>query len=369
MSIGKVKHLFPGGNTSQGFFSFYANIIQQEEANHLFIIKGGPGVGKSTFMKKVGEALLQKGYDVEYLHCSSDNNSLDGVKIPALQIAFIDGTSPHVVDPKSPGAVDEILNFGAFWEEKGIRTHKTEIIDITRSISEQFTRAYKYLKSAYTIYEDCKVIYSKVLQAGVLNNYVNELVNEIFGDMKTSLVVGKSRDLFASAITPNGLCHYLEDIIQVDKIYLLKGGMGTGEQRILEKIKDAALMRGCVIECYYCALDPGKLEHLVIPEMSIGFTTANDYHSFVRQDAVSIDMQQFFDLGALEAYQDDLIENKIVFDQLLNSALNTIHRAKALHDQLETFYIPNIDFKAIDKCFDETMQRIRILEEKFVNKG
>lgn len=96
MTQGKVKHLFPGGNTSLGFFSYYSDIIMQEEAERLIIIKGGPGVGKSTFMKKIGEAMLQKGYDVEFLHCSSDNNSLDGIKIPELNVAFIDGTSPHV---------------------------------------------------------------------------------------------------------------------------------------------------------------------------------------------------------------------------------------------------------------------------------
>lgn len=97
MSQGRIRHLFPGGNTSLGFFSYYSNIITQEEADRLIIIKGGPGVGKSTFMKKVGEAMLDKGYDVEFLHCSSDNNSLDGIKIPDLRIAFIDGTAPHAV--------------------------------------------------------------------------------------------------------------------------------------------------------------------------------------------------------------------------------------------------------------------------------
>ena len=55
MSQGKSRDLFPGGNTSLGFFSYYNNIISQEEANRIFVIKGGPGVGKSTFMK-IGRA-------------------------------------------------------------------------------------------------------------------------------------------------------------------------------------------------------------------------------------------------------------------------------------------------------------------------
>ena len=98
MPKGKIRHMFPGGNTSKGFFSFYNYIISQEEAKRIFILKGGPGVGKSTFMKKTANEMLERGYDVEFMHCSSDNNSLDGVVIPNIGVALIDGTAPHVVD-------------------------------------------------------------------------------------------------------------------------------------------------------------------------------------------------------------------------------------------------------------------------------
>ena len=96
MQKGIIRHMFPGGNTSRGFFSYYSHILSQEAARRIFVIKGGPGVGKSTFMKKIGSELLERGYDIEFMHCSSDNNSLDGLVIPELGIAMIDGTAPHV---------------------------------------------------------------------------------------------------------------------------------------------------------------------------------------------------------------------------------------------------------------------------------
>ncbi|NLL04572.1 MAG: ATPase [Clostridiaceae bacterium] len=95
MSKGKIRHMFLGGNTSQGFFSYYDYILSQEEATRIICIKGGPGVGKSTFMKKIGKEMEDRGYDVEYMHCSSDNNSIDGVVIPAIKVALLDGTAPH----------------------------------------------------------------------------------------------------------------------------------------------------------------------------------------------------------------------------------------------------------------------------------
>ncbi len=360
MAYGKIKHVFPGGNTSQGFFSYYANIMTQEEANRFIIIKGGPGVGKSTFMKKVGEAMLKRGYDVEYLHCSSDNNSLDGVKIPKLQIAMIDGTSPHVVDPKNPGAVDEILNFGEFWNDKGIRIHKDEIIETNKKVSHIFARAYKYLKAANAIYEDSALIYKKALSRGEVNYYTSKLIETIFKDMKLTKEQGKERALFASAITPNGLCHYLDDILIQDVVYELKGSMGTDEVEILERVKSAAIERGYFVEAFYCALRPGKIEHLVIPYLNIALTTSNDYHTATVTKSKSIDMQQFYNQKLLNEYQEDLDQNKMAFDYLMSIALQTIGKAKALHDQLEAYYIPNVNFEEIDKCFEKII--IRILE-------
>jgi len=92
-----IKKVFPGGNTSQGFYSFY-NYILGPEGKKMFILKGGPGVGKSTFIKQVAKVMLDKGYDLEFHYCSSDNDALDGVVIPKLKIAVIDGTAPHAAD-------------------------------------------------------------------------------------------------------------------------------------------------------------------------------------------------------------------------------------------------------------------------------
>jgi len=101
MTKGRIRHMFPGGNTSQGFFSYYDYILGQEEAIELYVLKAVP-VSESHIHEEIGKEMVERGYDVEFMHCSSDNNSLDGVVIPSLKIALLDGTAPHVVDPKIP---------------------------------------------------------------------------------------------------------------------------------------------------------------------------------------------------------------------------------------------------------------------------
>lgn len=94
---GKIRRMFPGNNSSYGFYSYYDYVLPQEEASRIMIIKGGPGVGKSFFMKKLGEEMLSRGFDIEYHHCSSDPSSLDGVVVPSIKVALIDGTAPSIL--------------------------------------------------------------------------------------------------------------------------------------------------------------------------------------------------------------------------------------------------------------------------------
>ena len=53
-----VRHFFPGSNTGAGFVGFFENLRSQ--AGRTVILKGGPGVGKSSLMKAVGQHYEEK---------------------------------------------------------------------------------------------------------------------------------------------------------------------------------------------------------------------------------------------------------------------------------------------------------------------
>lgn len=92
--MSKIRRVFPGGNTSQGFYSLHDNIIGLDR-NMLYILKGMPGGGKSSLMNNIAERMLEEGFSIEYHHCPSDPESIDGILIQELNIAIVDGTPPH----------------------------------------------------------------------------------------------------------------------------------------------------------------------------------------------------------------------------------------------------------------------------------
>ena len=103
-----MDRYYLGSNTYKGFYSLYEEAIAP--LDRVFLLKGGPGTGKSSLMKKVMKEGLNRGYSVECWHCSGDPNSLDGVLLKELGLAVIDATAPHAVEPKIPVAKEVIIN-------------------------------------------------------------------------------------------------------------------------------------------------------------------------------------------------------------------------------------------------------------------
>lgn len=351
MERGTVRKVFPGGNTGVGFHSFYEHIIG-EDAERLFIIKGGPGVGKSTFMRRLADEVLEMGLDLELECCSSDNDSLDGVLIPGLRVAFIDGTAPHVVDPKNPAAVDEIINFGDYWNRDGIRKHRDDILRINRETGRLFRRAYDYLaiaKHAMDLYER-NITDLGALDFGGLSEQAESLADSALGQ-RSRRAPAKVRRMFASAISPGGLVNHLDTLMKgIERKYLVMGTPGTGRTTMIKKVADLALSRGFFVECFHCALDPSKVDHVIVPDLGVAIINCSWPHAVTAESGdVVIDTNRFVITERLGPLEYEIAEAERTYRQALENGQKLISQAKRKHDELEQYYSPYMDFDGIHR--------------------
>lgn len=142
---------FAASNSCKGFCNYYGEVFTETGPRRLYIIKGGPGTGKSHFMKTVARHARSRGYTVTEYACSSDPSSLDGILLqkegsPAL--GFLDGTAPHQRDPVLPGARDEIINLGSFWDASRLGGQEERIRTLGEEKAAAYRRAYAYLAAA-----------------------------------------------------------------------------------------------------------------------------------------------------------------------------------------------------------------------------
>jgi len=361
---GKIKHLYPGGNTSAGFFSYYSNIIDLIRATRVFILKGGPGVGKSTFMRKIGDEMTERGYDIEHHHCSSDNGSLDGVVIPALGIALIDGTSPHIVDPRYPGAVDEIINLGEYWDEAKLRAGREQILADSDLLGQLFPAAYCQLAEAKIARDDAESYVAGCMDFLSVNKITLDLIGEIIEDLQSSGKTPLARHLFCSAITPDGVKHFIESLLGgIEKLYLIKGLPGSGRSYLVETIAREAQLRGLDTEVYHCAFEPLKVDLVIIPEAKSAVLKDVEEVGFKSDivkglDTNTVDLNSCLNQTKLEGGKDRLFSARQRYTAAFERAVGYISEAKRVHDHMESFYVPAMDFEAIGEKRNNTLQRI-----------
>ena len=350
---GKTRKMFPGGNTANGFYSFFDYIIPQD-VNRIFCLKGGPGVGKSSFMKKMAREFTKMGYDVELHYCSSDPSSLDGVVIKGLNVVMIDATAPHIVDPKTPGAIDEILNFGEFWDGEKIEENRDKIKACNADISECFQRAFRFLKSAEPIYIEVESKISKCMDWAKVSKITDEFIEKTFSGVEFSGKKAYVRHLFGSAITPIGYLDYSDSLFDgVENIYYLEGEIGSGKSTLLKAIYTRAEQKGLDVEVYHFPLIVDKLQAVYIPELDLAVTTSSRF-----KDKQVIDLNTCIDGEKLNKYIDDVKVDKDLVDYLMNNAISNLKRAKFNHDIVEDYYVPTMDFDKVEILKNEIINRI-----------
>ncbi len=336
----KVRHYFPGGNTSNGFVSFYNNILRSTSVGKLGIIKGGPGTGKSSLMKRVGKFFEEKGEYVHYLHCSSDCNSLDGVYLPKFNSAIIDGTSPHTVDCRYAGCYDKIFDVGIYIDDN-IKNFREEIKETDDNIKAHFSASYEYLRVSKAILDIMERRSKDALDMGEVNNFCLNITKRVMSNNDS----GKVRKMFLSAITPQGLKNYINTVMHDKYVIKLDCDVGDNAGFILKKILSYAQNQNIDTDIFYCPLNPDKPEHIVFVNSHLALTVSNKFHNTSYADEVV-----YFSDFVKKDYNNQKEAEE--YEKYIKKAINELVKAKKLHDKLESYYVKNFDYSKMDVFYE-----------------
>ncbi len=179
------EEYFAAANSYRGFVSNFPREFSPEKYERVFILKGGPGTGKSTLMRGIGALFSNEEAYVKAIYCSSDIHSLDGVTITKdnKSICIIDGTAPHSVDPQYPGVKEEIIDLARCLDTTVLQKHKTDVFSLNKTKKEHFQSAYSLLEIAGAINDKILANYSKSYDY----SRAEFIINELLTDKKTNV--------------------------------------------------------------------------------------------------------------------------------------------------------------------------------------
>ena len=344
---------FLGANSFEGFVSFFDKCYLSEKGWKAYIIKGGPGTGKSSFMKKVVKTAEGKGYNAELCPCSSDPDSLDAVIFPEIKTVIMDGTSPHTVDPFYPGACEQILNFGEFWNSDKLRENSDKIITLTNKNKFLHRIASGYLKAAKQLMTDNLNIINKYVDKNKLENFSRKLCKKY---IPKKYGIGFEWVRFLEGITPKGVISLANEKI-TENMVVIEDSFGIVSDKIINHIRLYALSNGYdIITIKNAFLPSSLLDGIIIPELSLSFLRESEYSIF--QNTRKIHSKRFMDIELLKAYKNRVKANKKTINSLISFATDTLKDAKSVHDQLESCYISAMDFESLNLFAEKIAKKL-----------
>lgn len=337
---------FLSANTANGFVSLYGDFLKGKKQ---YIIKGGPGTGKSTMMKNIGAFAENEGEDVEYIRCSSDPDSLDGVWLKARNIAVCDGTAPHIIEPENVGCMGGIIGLTECWDEKSLSEATEEILTVKARTANAYRSAYGYLEAAGKIFE---TTFASAVEAS--GDTIKKTASEFCGTFlkkKKKKPDPTDETRFISTFSHKGATAYYGTVETLaDRILTLPYACGAADLAI-EEIRDEAKSKGYGTIGFSDPMLPKHLMGAVFPSERLAVIAFNP--AFESEEDREYDAFR-------GSYLTDITDGAAdgVYGMLFEQATDRFKTAKAHHDVLERIFIKNMDFEKVGRITASLMTRI-----------
>ncbi len=336
----KEQSIFLGANGYHGFFSLYDEYIDALQLRRLYVLKGGAGCGKSTFMRRIGELAGAAGDTVITVLCSGDPDSLDGVVLPERGVALFDGTAPHVLEPKLVGQQGFYLDLSRFYTSPA-----PDLSAWDRGCREHYRKAYLFLSAAGSV-EALERLSGEAETA--IRRRASALAER---NLKRRSGAGKGSvtRFFTDAFTCRGSLSLPETRRALAPRLISLPGGGIRGHLFLETLLTLALDRGYDAVVCPDPLAPERIAHLLLPEAGFGVTTGEGDRR--------IHLEK---LGGFPAEGDKASRRETgqLRRSLLRKARKELSLAKFDHDRLEEAVHPFVDFDAVEEAAGSLARRL-----------
>ena len=350
---------FAASNSAGGFKNYYPEVFSR--ADFVYIIKGGPGTGKSSLMKRVAKACESRGEECEYYYCSSDPSSLDGILIKRGRemIGVLDGTAPHVSEPKFPGACEQIINLGECWDTAILHKQKNEIIALSERKGAEYKNAYTYLRSVGNLRAVSEGFLAEAVDFDKLRGAVGRLVKDLpRGEFEYTPAI-------LDSVSMGGRVRLDTFEENAKKLYIISDFHGLG-RLFLTELFAALHGRGVSARVSFDPICPDRVDGIFLENERVAFVSLRDAQekygeadrSQEEREIIFINSKRFVDTEKLRDVRGELRYTDRLAQSSLDGALHALSKAKIYHFLLEDIYGKAMDWPKFEKMCADLCERI-----------
>ena len=263
--------------------------------------------------------------------------------LPRLKVALVDGTAPHVIEPRYPGLVEQYVNLGDCYDREGLQEVREELQSCMVGYKEHYQRAYRCLGAAAEIREDLR----EVLLTGELEE---RLAKRARGIIRRELKprpggrTGQVKQRFLGAVSHQGVLELYDTVAaQCTRVFELSDRYGLAHS-LLSHLLTGAVMGGYDVVACPDPMAPDRLAHLLVPELGLAFVSSSPDNPYPRMPARRLRLDSMVDKDVLSRCRPRLRFSLKVSNALVEEAVDSLAQAKAMHDDLEDLYHPYVDF-------------------------
>ena len=339
-TMGKDAY-FAASNSTQGFVSYYEKLFRDARISHIWAIKGGPGTGKSRFLQDVSDYATARGWSGEYIYCSSDPDSLDAIiltKAGKGSIAFVDATSPHLLEPVCPGAWEDIVDLGQFWNSDILSSRRTEIEQLNREKGGAYRRAYRYLSG----FGDMRANRDALVAPYVRQSKIAAFAQKLLRDLPSGDVCSVKPALVHS-IGMRGEVGFDTYFCAAKEIYIVVDCYGTAQYLMMELGK-LANQKCQSVRVSHDPVEAEKIDGLFFCNSGIAFMVCPEEECDYPHHTVS--MRRFVDISSMKCVRHELRAIDRIGRALKAEAIDALENVRKVHFRLEDIYSNAMNFEA-----------------------
>lgn len=334
-----MERYFLGNNTAYGFLGNYESELAG--VRKVILLKGGPGTGKSTILKKVASEAKAGGMDYELWYCSGDPASLDGVYIKQLDTAIVDATAPHATGADYPMIKDFLYDLASSLSPEKLKEFRPEIEKLLKDKKQYFMRAYQHLKVALCHLHNQIQLEMQGLKVENIRAYASVLASELREKAGSAL---KKRKLFTHAISPKGENVYYDHLR--DKTVYRVEGSDASKKVFFDEL--ARLTDGNTV--ILNPLDPDTVDGIVAG----GSAVVSDVGHLKNNVAENINLRVYENAKNTSAIEEE--KNGVTMH--IAFAEEQLDGARESHLGAEKYFISAMDFENNERIYQDIRKRI-----------